>query len=120
MSERAWGQVAVSARECVGATNCRFGADCFAERARAKAMRSDVIVTNHALLAIDAIGDGNVLPEHDIVVIDEAHELVDRVTGAATEELTSTIVERAASRCHRMAAEDSKRLDEAAAALSDV
>lgn len=120
VSERAWGQVAVSARECVGATNCRFGADCFAERARAKAMRSDVIVTNHALLAIDAIGDGNVLPEHDIVVIDEAHELVDRVTGAATEELTGPIVERAAARCRRMAADESARLDEAAEALSDV
>jgi ATP-dependent DNA helicase DinG len=120
VSERAWGQVAVSARECVGASNCRFGADCFAERARIRAMRSDVIVTNHALLAIDAIGEGNVLPEHEIVVIDEAHELVDRVTGAATEELTGTIVERAAARCRRLAADEAARLDEAAAALSDV
>jgi ATP-dependent DNA helicase DinG len=120
VSERAWGQVAVSARECVGATNCRFGAECFAERARARAMRSDVIVTNHALLAIDAIGEGSVLPEHDIVVIDEAHELVDRVTGAATEELTGAIVERAAARCRRVAADEAARLDEAAAALSDV
>ena len=120
VSERAWSQVAVSSRECLGSSKCPYGADCFAEHARMRAMRSDVVVTNHALLAIDALGDVAVLPEHEVVVIDEAHELVDRVTGAATEELTSTIVERAASRCHRMAAEESKRLDEAAAALSDV
>ena len=118
VSERAWGQVAVSSRECLGASRCPYGADCFAERARMRAMRSDVVVTNHALLAIDALGDVSVLPEHGVVVIDEAHELVDRVTGVATEELTSGIVERAAARCHRIAAEESARLEEAAAALA--
>jgi ATP-dependent DNA helicase DinG len=120
VSERAWGQVAVSSRECLGAANCPYGQDCFAERARMRAMRSDVVVTNHALLAIDALGDVAVLPEHGVVVIDEAHELVDRVTGVATEELTSGIVERAAARCHRLAAEESAQLDEAAAALADI
>ena len=85
-----------------------------------RAMRADVVVTNHALLAIDALSDVDVLPEHDVVVIDEAHELVDRVTGVATEELTSGIVERAAARCHRLAADESAQLTEAAAALSDV
>jgi ATP-dependent DNA helicase DinG len=120
VSERAWGQVAVSSRECLGATNCPYGADCFAEAARMRAMRADVVVTNHALLAIDALSDVAVLPEHDVVVIDEAHELVDRVTGVATEELTAGIVERAATRCHRLAADESARLAEAATALSDV
>jgi ATP-dependent DNA helicase DinG len=120
VSERAWGQVAVSSRECLGATNCPYGADCFAESARMRAMRADVVVTNHALLAIDALSDVAVLPEHDVVVIDEAHELVDRVTGVATEELTAGIVERAATRCHRLAADESARLAEAATALSDV
>jgi ATP-dependent DNA helicase DinG len=120
VSERAWSQVAVSSRECLGATNCPYGADCFAESARMRAMRADVVVTNHALLAIDALSDVDVLPEHDVVVIDEAHELVDRVTGVATEELTGGIVERAAARCHRLAADESAQLAEAAAALSDV
>ncbi|HZV27102.1 MAG TPA: ATP-dependent DNA helicase, partial [Acidothermaceae bacterium] len=120
VSERAWSQVAVSSRECLGATNCPYGADCFAESARMRAMRADVVVTNHALLAIDALSEVDVLPEHDVVVIDEAHELVDRVTGVATEELTSGIVERAAARCHRLAADESSQLIEAAAALSDV
>jgi len=120
VSERAWGQVAVSSRECLGATNCPYGADCFAESARMRAMRADVVVTNHALLAIDALSDVDVLPEHDAVVIDEAHELVDKVTGVATEELTAGIVERAAARCHRLVADESARLAEAATALSDV
>ncbi|HEY3923544.1 MAG TPA: ATP-dependent DNA helicase [Acidothermaceae bacterium] len=120
VSERAWSQVAVSSRECLGATNCPYGADCFAESARMRAMRADVVVTNHALLAIDALSDVDVLPEHDVVVIDEAHELVDRVTGVATEELTGGIVERAAARCHRLAPDESAQLAEAAAALSDI
>ena len=120
VSERAWSQVAVSSRECLGATNCPYGADCFAESARMRAMRADVVVTNHALLAIDALSEVDVLPEHDVVVIDEAHELVDRVTGVATEELTGGIVERAAARCHRLAADESAQLAEAAAALGDV
>ena len=118
VSERAWSQVAVSARECLGASNCPYGADCFAELARMRAMRADIVVTNHALLAIDAVGDVPVLPEHDIVVVDEAHELSDRVTGAATQDLTSGIVDRAAKRCHRFAGPESNRLGEAATALT--
>ena len=86
--ERSWSQVSVSARECLGATRCPYGIDCFAEKARAKAAEADIVVTNHALLAIDAIAEATVLPEHDFLVIDEAHELTDRVTSVATGELT--------------------------------
>lgn len=86
--ERSWSQVSVSARECLGAARCPSGTDCFAEKARAEAGRADVVVTNHALLAIHAISETTVLPEHDHLVVDEAHELVDRVTSVATAELT--------------------------------
>jgi ATP-dependent DNA helicase DinG len=86
--ERSWSQVSVSARECLGATRCPYGVDCFAEKARAQAGQADIVVTNHALLAIEAIADASVLPEHDFLVIDEAHELTDRVTSVATGELT--------------------------------
>ncbi len=86
--ERSWSQVSVSARECLGATRCPYGVDCFAEKARATAADADIVVTNHALLAIDAIAEASVLPEHDFLVIDEAHELTDRVTSVATAELT--------------------------------
>ncbi|HEY0804165.1 MAG TPA: ATP-dependent DNA helicase, partial [Pseudonocardiaceae bacterium] len=90
VADRSWTQVSVSARECLGMARCPFGTECFAERARAKAGRADVVVTNHALLAIDAVADSAVLPEHQLLVVDEAHDLVDRVTGVATGELTST------------------------------
>jgi ATP-dependent DNA helicase DinG len=97
-----WRQVSVTARECLGATRCPVGDDCFAERARAAAGRADIVVTNHALLAIDAMDNRPVLPEHDVVVVDEAHELVDRVTGVATAELTSGMVAAAARRCGKL------------------
>lgn len=90
VADRAWAQVSVSARECIGVARCPLSTECFSEKARAKAALADVVVTNHALLAIDAIADAAVLPEHDYLIVDEAHELVDRATGVATAELTST------------------------------
>jgi len=100
--ESAWRQVSVSARECLGASRCPVGDDCFAEKARAEAGRADVVVTNHALLAIDALEGRPVLPEHDVVIVDEAHELVDRITGVATAELTTSAVTAAARRCGKL------------------
>jgi ATP-dependent DNA helicase DinG len=90
VADRSWAQVSVSARECLGLARCPFGSRCFAERARGKAAAADVVVTNHALLAIDAISDSSVLPEHELLVVDEAHDLVDRMTTVATGELTPT------------------------------
>ncbi|OBG01800.1 ATP-dependent DNA helicase [Mycolicibacter sinensis] len=113
--ERSWSQVSVSARECVGAARCQFGVDCFAERARAVAAEADVVVTNHALLAIDAISETNVLPEHDLLVVDEAHELVDRVTSVATGELTAATLSVAVRRITRLVSPELvQRLDAAA------
>ncbi|MEB3023850.1 ATP-dependent DNA helicase [[Mycobacterium] crassicus] len=112
--ERSWSQVSVSARECVGATRCQFGTDCFAERARAVAATADVVVTNHALLAIDAISDTSVLPEHRLLVVDEAHELVDRVTSVATAELTAAALSVAVRRVTRLVSPELvQRLDTA-------
>ncbi|GLW66599.1 ATP-dependent DNA helicase DinG [Actinomadura rubrobrunea] len=102
VSEQAWRQVSVTARECLGAQRCPQGAECFAERARAEAGEAHVVVTNHALLAIDALEDVQVLPEHDVVIVDEAHELVDRVTSVATGELSAGSVEAAARRAGRL------------------
>ena len=105
VSDRAWAQVSVSARECLG-SKCSFYEDCFAEQARELARSADVVVTNHALLAIAAMdSDVQVLPEHDAVIVDEAHELVNRVTSAATGELTKTAVERAHHRADRLVKE---------------
>ncbi|HEX2289898.1 MAG TPA: ATP-dependent DNA helicase, partial [Pseudonocardiaceae bacterium] len=113
VTDRAWRQVSVSARECLGMCRCPVGMDCFAEQARAQAGRAEVVVTNHALLAIDAMGEHQVLPEHAVVVVDEAHDLVDRVTSAATEELSAAMVEAASRRCGRLI--DQQIADELAA-----
>ncbi|MGN6330972.1 MAG: ATP-dependent DNA helicase [Motilibacteraceae bacterium] len=118
VSERAWQQVSVSARECLGAAKCPMGEECFAEAARARASEADVVVTNHALLAIDALQGVPVLPEHEVVVVDEAHELVDRATGAATEELTAALVERAARRARSVVGADAADLELAAPGLA--
>jgi len=98
VSDRSWSQVSVSARECIGVARCPFGSECFSERARQRAGRVDVVVTNHALLAIDAVSESAVLPEHALLVVDEAHELVDRVTSVATAELTSATLGAATRR----------------------
>ncbi len=100
--EAAWRQVSVSAQECIGAARCPFGSRCFAERAREAAARAHIVVTNHALLAIDATSDIDVLPPHDVVIIDEAHDLVDRVTSATTGELSGPAVDAAARRASRL------------------
>ncbi|ASX03100.1 ATP-dependent DNA helicase [Mycobacterium intracellulare] len=100
--DRSWSQVSVSARECLGVARCPFGTECFSERARGLAGRADVVVTNHALLAIDAVAESAVLPEHALLVVDEAHELVDRVTSVATAELTSAALGVASRRIGRL------------------
>ncbi|OBA63311.1 ATP-dependent helicase [Mycobacterium sp. 1100029.7] len=100
--DRSWSQVSVSARECLGVSRCPFGTECFSERARGRAGVADIVVTNHALLAIDAVAESSVLPEHSLLVVDEAHELVDRVTSVATAELTSATLGVAARRITRL------------------
>jgi ATP-dependent DNA helicase DinG len=97
-TERAWAQVSVPVRECLGAQRCPYGNECFVEGSRDAARAADLVVTNHALLAINAMHGGTALPEHAAVIIDEAHELVSRVTGAASAELSPQMVERVARR----------------------
>jgi ATP-dependent DNA helicase DinG len=97
-TDRVWRQVSVNHRECLGAAKCPYGTACFAERARDRAMQASLIVTNHSLLAIDAIEGVPMIPDYNVVVVDEAHELVARVTQAETDELSLPFVDRAARR----------------------
>ncbi|MDO5492759.1 MAG: ATP-dependent DNA helicase [Nesterenkonia sp.] len=101
VSDRAWRQVSVSAVDCVGPRRCPMAAECFSELARERAQDADVVVTNHAMLAIDAFEGLQVLPEHDAVIVDEAHELADRVTSAVTEQLSAQSIRAAASSIRR-------------------
>ena len=97
VDRRVWAANSVSGRECVGADKCAFGSQCFAANAKGKAQSADVVVTNHTLLAIEIVDSHPILPERDAVVLDEAHEFMDRATQAVTEELTSARVLRASA-----------------------
>ena len=103
VDRRVWLANSVSGRECVGADNCAWGAQCFAAKAKAKAQDADVVVTNHTLLAIEIVDKHPILPDRDAVILDEAHEFMDRTTQAVTEELTSGRVERAAAMARKYA-----------------
>lgn len=76
-SESSWAAMSVTSRECPGRNRCPSGENCFAEMARDRAAESDVIVVNTHLLGMNLLSDGAVLPDHQIVVIDEAHQLED-------------------------------------------
>jgi len=86
---RAWSTVSVTARECPGAFRCPSGPDCFAEAARTRAAAADVVVVNTHLYATHVASDGAVLPEHDVVVFDEAHEVEEVMTAGLGIELTA-------------------------------
>ena len=116
VSDRAWAQVSVSAAECLG-RRCPLVEECFSEMARGRAAEADIVITNHALLAINAFEGMKVLPEHETVIIDEAHELVDRVTGAVSGSLTVAMVRRAARSVKKHSKADSGALEMAAGTL---
>ncbi|MBU6246061.1 MAG: ATP-dependent DNA helicase [Actinomycetales bacterium] len=99
---RVWRSISVGRRECIGESRCPYGEDCFTVKRRLQAQEADIVVTNHAMLAIDALEGIPVLPEHGAVVIDEGHELIDRATAAVTAELSLPMIERAISRARRL------------------
>ena len=78
-----WDLVSTSGEDCPGQKGCAFHQRCFAERAREQARDVDVVVTNHHLLLLElelrSLSDapGVMLPEVDVVVVDEAHRLAD-------------------------------------------
>lgn len=93
VSDRAWRQVSVSKRECLG-KNCPMIDECFAQRAREAANEADLVVTNHSLFGIHATGESDLFPEIDAIVIDEAHELSDRVRTQSTHSLSQSGIAR--------------------------
>ncbi|MGZ4626361.1 MAG: ATP-dependent DNA helicase [Kineosporiaceae bacterium] len=117
VSDRAWRQVSVSAQECLGGQRCPEAAACFSELARERAHDVDVVVTNHAFVAIDTFEGRRMLPEHDLLVLDEGHEFADRVTSVISDELTEATVEAASRRVRQAGLRDEDGLDDAGAVL---
>lgn len=117
VTDEVWRQVSVTARECIGASKCPFAEECFSELAREAAGKADIVVTNHAMLAIAAFEDLNLMPEADAIIIDEAHELTDRVTSAVTLHLSGPMIRTVAKQARQEAAVVASDLTDAAAAL---
>ena len=102
VSQRAWAQVSVSRAECLG-QSCPLKAECFPELARAAASRADLVVTNHAMLGVVVAGNPGVLPDHQVLIVDEAHELADRVRSQGTIALSASAVARTAATARKHA-----------------
>ena len=116
VSDRAWHHASVAKPECLG-KHCPLIDECFAQAARLEASEADVVVTNHSLFGINACGEGEFFGEYDAVVVDEAHELADRVRSQAAADLTVARVSRVARSLHSNLSIDSTDLDEAGAGL---
>ncbi|MCL1800609.1 MAG: ATP-dependent DNA helicase [Promicromonosporaceae bacterium] len=115
VSDRAWRQVSIAGLECFGA-KCPFFNECFSELAREAARQADIVITNHAMLAVAASGSPGVLPEHDVLVVDEAHDLASAITNGATTELSLPAINRVA-RLGRRQGFPSRDLEDAATAF---
>ena len=122
VSDATWALVSCSPMECPGASRCEHGDDCFAELAGTRAQQADVVVVNHALLCVDLALGGWLLPEHDVVVVDEAHALADAATNAFGLAVTAGGLTQLAARARRLGASRavSDTLDRSVGALGSL
>ncbi|MDN6428545.1 MAG: ATP-dependent DNA helicase, partial [Propionibacterium sp.] len=119
VSDRAWHQVSVSKRECLG-RSCPMLQECFPQAARDRAAAADLVVSNHSLLGIHATGGLDLFPDIDVVVVDEAHELADRVRDQASVEVSQGLVQRVARSAKTHAKVPVEALEQAGAAVGVV
>jgi ATP-dependent DNA helicase DinG len=120
-SGRAWSAVSVGPRECPGASKCPKGEECFTERARRAAAEADIVVVNTHLYGLDIATSGGVLPEHDVVIIDEAHQLEEIVSATTGVEITAGRFQNLARTVRAIVADDVlvASVDAAGYALAD-
>jgi ATP-dependent DNA helicase DinG len=83
-----WRAVSVGPDECPGAARCPRGGDCFAENARTSAAAADIVITNHHFYGLHMASGGALLPDHDLVVFDEAHHLPDVISATSGAEIS--------------------------------
>ncbi|MFV0258719.1 MAG: ATP-dependent DNA helicase [Acidimicrobiales bacterium] len=118
-SPEVWSAVSVGADECPGAARCPQGDVCWAELARRRAADADVVVTNHHYYGLHLASSYELLPDHDVVVFDEAHQLPDTLGATCGTELSGGRIRALAAQARRLLTdvELAERLDGAAADL---
>lgn len=101
VTDEAWRTVSTGATECPGRSRCRHGDSCYTELARDRARTVELVVVNAALYATELVRDTTILGDHELVIIDEAHEFEAAVTDAATSVLSGTAIRNAADAARR-------------------
>ena len=105
-SARAWQSVSVGSDECPGANKCESGQQCFAERARYRANDAEVVVVNTHLYGMHVASGGAILPEHEVVIFDEAHQLEDTLTSSVGVSLSGSRATTLASALSKIIQDD--------------
>jgi ATP-dependent DNA helicase DinG len=77
IDNRAWRGLSVTPQECLGRVQCPQGQNCFAELAKDRAAESSLLIVNTHLYAAHLASGSMLLPAHEFVVFDEAHEILD-------------------------------------------
>lgn len=103
---RTWSAVSVGPRECPGRGRCPQGNNCFAEAARDEAAGADVLVVNTHLYGIDLASEGAILGDHELVVIDEAHQTEDIMSSTFSWEISGGRFVSYARNCSAIVADD--------------
>lgn len=117
----AWRAVSVGADECPGAARCPSGSVCFSEKARERAMNADIIVTNHHYYGLNINSDDVLLPEHDVVVFDEAHHLPEIISATNGTEISGSRFRGIARQVRALSTDDAlfAKLDRTAEDVED-
>ena len=101
IAKNTWAAVSCTSAECPGKANCDDGTECFAEHARDVAQGASILVVNHALYCAHLVAEGRVLPDHDIVILDEAHSFAENATNAFAGEIAADALTRVAGMLNR-------------------
>ncbi|MEA3019886.1 MAG: ATP-dependent helicase DinG [Actinomycetota bacterium] len=123
VSNGEWSSVSVAVTECPGGQRCSYGEICYAEDARAAAAEADIVVVNTHLYGIDLSTDNSILPEHDVLIIDEAHAFEDVAADTLGVSVGPGRIEHLARSCRGLFTADHSSiasLDAAAAAYTAV
>jgi ATP-dependent DNA helicase DinG len=97
VDERAWRQLSVTPQECLHRQHCPQGDTCFHEVAKDVAAESNIVIVNAHLYASHLASGKGLLPAHDFVVFDEAHEVLDIFASLLGTSLSPTRLRAAAT-----------------------